>query len=73
MSLIMMHIGRLKKGHEVAQMSLEAEATALEGAAREDFLRFLRRLLQWDPVKRPSARELLKDPWLIMGPDSDSD
>jgi hypothetical protein len=43
---------------------LEAELTALEGEAKADFLRFLRRLLQWDPVKRPSAHELLEDAWL---------
>lgn len=58
------HVGRLKKGHEIAQTSLEEEATALEGVEKAEFLRFLRRLLQWEPSKRPSARELLKDSWL---------
>jgi hypothetical protein len=65
-------IGQLKKGHKVVETSLEAEATALEGEAKAEFLRFLRRLLQWDSKKRPSALELLKDPWLIP-PDVDSE
>ena len=28
------------------------------------FLRFMRRMLQWEPEKRPTAVELLEDPWL---------
>ncbi|KAK3898410.1 hypothetical protein C8A05DRAFT_38008 [Staphylotrichum tortipilum] len=45
---------------------LGAEATALAGEAEANFLRFLRRMLQWDPRERPSAQELLKDPWLVL-------
>ncbi|AEO67582.1 uncharacterized protein THITE_160781 [Thermothielavioides terrestris NRRL 8126] len=45
----------------------KTELTALEGEAKADFLRFLRRLLQWDPVKRPSAHELLEDAWFPLG------
>jgi serine/threonine protein kinase len=48
---------------------LEAELTALEGEAKTDFLRFLRRMLQWDADKRTSAQELLKDPWLVLSQD----
>ncbi len=43
------------------------------GERKTGFLRFLRRILQWDPEKRPSALELLKDPWLKPGPEDDSD
>ncbi|KAL2024254.1 hypothetical protein VTK56DRAFT_9410 [Thermocarpiscus australiensis] len=56
--------GKLKGGLEVTQTSLEQEMTALEGDEKKEFLRFLRRLLQWDPRQRPSARQLLGDPWL---------
>jgi serine/threonine protein kinase len=48
---------------------LEAELTALEAEAKTDFLRFLRRMLQWDADKRTSAQELLKDPWLVLSQD----
>jgi hypothetical protein len=48
---------------------LEAELTALEGEAKTDFLRFLRRMLQWDADKRTAAQELLKDPWLVLSQD----
>lgn len=40
--------------------------TALEGETKAGFLRFLRRMLEWDADKQPSARELLKDPWLTL-------
>ncbi|RAH40949.1 kinase-like protein [Aspergillus brunneoviolaceus CBS 621.78] len=36
----------------------------LEGEPRLLFLRFLRKVLQWKPEERFSARELLDDPWL---------
>jgi serine/threonine protein kinase len=62
-------LGRLKKGHQAVETSLEVELTALEGESKAEFLRFLRRMLQWDADKRPSAQELLKDPWLVISQD----
>ena len=39
--------------------------TTLEGTAeRESFLRFMRKMLQWEPGKRSSAKELAKDEWI---------
>lgn len=29
------------------------------------FFRFIRRIMKWDPAKRPTAHELLNDPWLV--------
>lgn len=65
-------LGRLKKGHKVVETSLEAELTALEGDAKANFLRFLRRMLQWDADDRASAQELLKDPWLVLEEEPES-
>ncbi|KAF5322660.1 hypothetical protein D9619_001284 [Psilocybe cf. subviscida] len=48
----------------VPQMSLETEETRLEGREKAEFLRFMRRCLQWDPDKRATAAELCEDPWL---------
>ncbi|VUC36261.1 unnamed protein product [Clonostachys rosea] len=42
--------------------TLEAAETKLKDNAK--FLAFIRRALTWDPKKRPTAKELLKDPWL---------
>ncbi|KAF4342812.1 CMGC SRPK kinase [Fusarium beomiforme] len=42
--------------------SLEALETQLEDSTR--FIAFLRRILTWMPEDRPTARELLQDPWL---------
>ena len=45
--------------------TLEAAETKLEDNTK--FLRFVRRALTWDPDARPTARELLQDPWLTDG------
>lgn len=31
----------------------------------EAFLAFVRRIFIWEPHKRPSASDLLKDPWIV--------
>lgn len=46
--------------------SLEDEEENLEGEEKEVFLAFLRKMLQWRPEDRQSAKELLKDPWLCV-------
>ncbi|KKK25907.1 hypothetical protein ARAM_003161 [Aspergillus rambellii] len=44
---------------------LEQRETTLEGTAeREAFLRFMRKMLQWEPGKRSSAKELAEDEWI---------
>ena len=44
---------------------LEERETTLEGKVeREAFLKFMRKMLQWEPVKRSSAKELAKDEWI---------
>lgn len=32
---------------------------------RECFLRFMRKMLQWEPEKRSTASELLDDEWIL--------
>ncbi|PYI27291.1 kinase-like protein [Aspergillus indologenus CBS 114.80] len=44
---------------------LEQRETTLAGEAeRESFLRFMRKMLQWEPGKRSSAKELAEDEWI---------
>ncbi|KAK2804420.1 hypothetical protein FQN51_002062 [Onygenales sp. PD_10] len=43
---------------------LEDRETSLEGEEKEQFLRLVRKMLQWEPEKRSSAKELEKDEWL---------
>ncbi|KAM3475592.1 hypothetical protein MY8738_007318 [Beauveria namnaoensis] len=45
--------------------TLERLEKRLENSSR--FISFLRRVLTWEPEKRPTARELLQDPWLQSG------
>jgi serine/threonine protein kinase len=55
--------GEIKKGQKVVPTSLEAEESKLEGDEKKEFVRFISRMLQWEPEKRPTARELAEDPW----------
>ncbi|KAE8141341.1 kinase-like domain-containing protein [Aspergillus pseudotamarii] len=43
---------------------LEQRETTLEGEDKESFLRMMRRILQWEPEKRSSAKELAEDEWI---------
>ena len=43
---------------------LEERETTLEAEDKADFLRFVRRMLQWEPGKRGSARSLAEDDWI---------
>jgi serine/threonine-protein kinase SRPK3 len=36
----------------------------MTGEEKTMFLKFVRRMLRWDPGERGNAKELLKDPWL---------
>lgn len=48
-----------------ASVPLEQRESTLEGTAeREAFLRFMDKMLQWEPSKRSSAKELAEDEWL---------
>lgn len=47
------------------QVPLEQRETTLEGKEeREAFLRLMRKMLQWEPGKRSSAKELAEDEWI---------
>jgi len=39
------------------------------GKKKELFLSFIRRMLQWAPEDRDTAKELREDPWLRSGLD----
>lgn len=55
----------LTPGLLTGQIPLEERETTLEGAAeREAFLRFMRKMLQWEPEKRSSAKDLAEDEWI---------
>jgi serine/threonine-protein kinase SRPK3 len=47
------------------RVPLEERETTLEGEEeREAFLRLMRKMLQWEPGKRSSAKELAEDEWI---------
>ncbi|KAJ0415775.1 protein kinase [Aspergillus carlsbadensis] len=49
---------------EIPNISLESLEANLQGEDQASFLRFIRKMLQWRPEDRASAKELLSDPWL---------
>ncbi|KAI9043636.1 kinase domain protein [Aspergillus affinis] len=61
-----------KEGHwkdtaPLPDYNIETLEERLEGDEKDDFLRFLRRMLCWLPEERATAKELLFDPWLMHG------
>ncbi|WEW55344.1 hypothetical protein PRK78_000773 [Emydomyces testavorans] len=44
--------------------SFEEMETNLQGTEKELFIQFVRKMMQWAPENRSTAKELLKDPWL---------
>ncbi|PMB71389.1 hypothetical protein BM221_001476 [Beauveria bassiana] len=44
--------------------SLEEQETLLTGDDKKKFLEFMRKMLQWSPERRSTARELFQDAWL---------
>jgi hypothetical protein len=45
-------------------ISLESSEDNLEGKGKEQFMAFMRGMLQWRPEDRKTAKQLLDDPWL---------
>ncbi|KAJ6036014.1 serine/threonine protein kinase [Penicillium herquei] len=56
--------GKWKGSVEIPPISLEKLEDNLQGAQQDLFLSFVRKMLQWRPEDRASAKELLSDPWL---------
>ncbi|KAF4967479.1 hypothetical protein FSARC_4974 [Fusarium sarcochroum] len=46
-------------------ITLEEIEIGLEGESQQKFLAMMRRMLQWDPSKRSSAKELADDEWIM--------
>ncbi|OJD24298.1 CMGC/SRPK protein kinase [Blastomyces percursus] len=46
-------------------VSLESLESRLSGQEKESFIQFMRSMLKWLPEERRTARQLLKDPWLL--------
>jgi serine/threonine protein kinase len=47
-------------------VTLELLETNLEGEDKQLFLSFMRKMLQWDPKRLHTPKELLKDEWFIV-------
>jgi trans-aconitate methyltransferase len=50
----------------IPDVSLEGSVLSLEGEEKQLFLNFARKMLQWLPEHRKTAKELLEDPWLVL-------
>jgi len=45
--------------------SLKKLETNLEGEDQQKFLAMMDKMLQWDPSKRSSAKDLARDEWIM--------
>ncbi|EEP75786.1 predicted protein [Uncinocarpus reesii 1704] len=59
--------GNWRGASPIPDVSLEKLSEKMYGGEREGFLAFLRRILRWLPEERPTAEELVFDPWLMKG------
>jgi serine/threonine-protein kinase SRPK3 len=48
----------------IPESSLERSEENLKGKSKEEFVRFVKAMLQWKPEDRKTADQLLADPWL---------
>lgn len=60
-------IGNWKGVAPIPESNLQTLEESLKSDEKQELLRFLRRMLCWLPEDRPSAKELLFDPWLMHG------
>lgn len=56
--------GNWRGNAEIPSISLEILEGNLRDTRQRSFLCFMRKMLQWQPEDRDSAKELLADPWL---------
>ncbi|KAF3491769.1 CMGC/SRPK protein kinase [Arthroderma uncinatum] len=49
----------------IPSVSLESLEKRLSGKERDSFLQFMGSMLKWLPEERSTAKQLLKDPWLL--------
>lgn len=65
LSLIKQFQGNWKGAAPIPSTTLEQREEILQGEQQQLFLAFMRKMLQWRPEERSSARELLADQWLL--------
>ncbi|KAJ4129205.1 hypothetical protein NW768_007740 [Fusarium equiseti] len=59
------YTGQLKDpGCVPDDFTFESSITCMEGEEKGKFIRFIKRMMKWDPDERATASELLEDPWL---------
>jgi len=51
----------------IPDINLEQLERRLEGADKDGFLQFIRKMLCWVPEDRLTAKEVIFDPWLMEG------
>jgi serine/threonine-protein kinase SRPK3 len=63
---IALHPGEFNLPHQIPseEFHLSNLTTFLHGEDKRLFLKFVRRMLQWEPEQQSTAKELYSDPWL---------
>ncbi|KAJ4004822.1 hypothetical protein NW766_011556 [Fusarium irregulare] len=67
------YTGQLKDpGWIPHDFDFDSSIASMEGEEKGRFIRFIKRMLKWDPDERATASELLEDPWLNQHDPGDS-
>ncbi|RLL97423.1 hypothetical protein CFD26_104691 [Aspergillus turcosus] len=66
-SVLWENSGKWKNLAPIPGKTLESLATNIRGEDKEEFLRWLRLALQWNPADRPTPLDLLYDEWMMKG------
>lgn len=52
-------------------LAIADTVTLFQGEEKQQFLDFVGKMLQWQPEKRSTAKDLLEDPFLQLGDEAD--
>ena len=68
--LTLMRLGTFKFPHLIPSEGYNFSnlTPILHGEDKRLFIEFVRRMLQWEPERRSSAKQLYNDPWLSYNP-----
>lgn len=57
-------LGQLEYPSNMAALDFETSVSQISGEEKRMFIKFVKKMITWEPKDRKTAKELLDDPWL---------